>query len=171
MSTFEQQVQRYQDRVYGFAYYFLNNREAAEDVTQDVLLCFWENRGEVDPERVQAWLMQVTRNTCIDRLRRRKTQRKVMDVSTDALRRAASRRSSPAEDAEAADFRRHLQTALSQIDEPYRSVVILREVQNLKYKEISEALDMPLNTVKVYVHRGRKKLRHHLAEVLNYEVA
>ena len=171
MSTFEQQVRRYQNHVYGFAYYFLNNREAAEDVTQDVLLCFWENYEEVDSERVRAWLMQVTRNACIDRLRKRKTQRKVMEVNTDNLRRAASRRASPAEDAEAADFRRHLQVALSQIDEPYRSVIILREVQNLKYKEISEALDMPLNTAKVYVHRGRKKLRHHLADVLNHEVA
>ena len=171
MSEFEQQVRQYQDRVFGFAQYFLKNREAAQDVTQDVLIRFWEHHDEVDDDRTLGWLLRVTRNACIDELRKRKTRRNAITVNTDGLDRASSPAPSPAADAAASDFRDHLEGALDEVDEPYRSVIILREIQNLKYREISEALDMPMNTVKVYVHRGRKKLRKQLAEVIEHETA
>lgn len=171
MSDFEQQVRQYQDRVFGFAQYFLKNREAAQDVTQDVLIRFWEHHDDVDDDRALGWLLRVTRNACIDALRKRKTRRNAITVNTDGLDRATSPAPSPAADAEASDFRDHLEQALDDVDEPYRSVIILREIQNLKYREISEALDMPMNTVKVYVHRGRKKLRKQLTEVIDHENA
>lgn len=171
MSDFEQQVRQYQDRVFGFAQYFLKHREAAQDVTQDVLIRFWEHHDEIDDERALGWLLRVTRNACIDALRKRKTRRNALTVNTDGLDRAVSPATSPAADAEAADFRHHLEQALDDVDEPYRSVVILREIQHLKYREISEALDMPMNTVKVYVHRGRKKLREQLTDVIDHENA
>ena len=171
MSTFEQQVRQYQDRVYGFAQYYLKNREAAQDVTQDVLIRFWEHHDEVDSNKTLGWLLRVTRNACIDELRKRKTRRNAMTVDTDGLDHASGSRPSPAADAEASDFREHLESALDEVDEPYRSVIILREIQNLKYKEISDALDMPMNTVKVYVHRGRKKLRNQLSQVTHHEVS
>lgn len=171
MSDFEQQVRQYQDRVFGFAQYFLKSREAAQDVTQDVLIRFWEHRDEVDDDRTLGWLLRVTRNACIDALRKRKTRRNAITVNTDGLDRATSAAPSPAADAEAVDFREHLKRALADVDEPYRSVIILREIQHLKYREISDALDMPMNTVKVYVHRGRKKLRAQLTEVIDHENA
>jgi len=171
VSDFEQQVRQYQDRVFGFAQYFMKNREAAQDVTQDVLIRFWEHHDEVDDERTLGWLLRVTRNACIDALRKRKTRRNAITVNTDGLDRAQSTKRAPDDEAEAADFRDHIEEALDQVDEPYRSVIILREIQNLKYREISDALDMPMNTVKVYVHRGRKKLRKQLAEVIEHETA
>ena len=72
---------------------------------------------------------------------------------------------------ETADFSDVLQQALEELTEPYRSIVILREVQQLKYEEISEALELPLNTIKVYLHRGRRKLRIALQEYRNDESA
>ncbi len=171
MSTFEQQVRQYQDRVYGFAQYYLKNREVAQDVTQDVLIRFWEHHDEINSNKALGWLLRVTRNACIDELRKRKTRRNALTVDTDGLEHASGSHPSPADDAEAADFREHLEDALDEVDEPYRSVIILREIQNLKYKEISDALDMPMNTVKVYVHRGRKKLRNQLSQVTHHEVS
>lgn len=171
MSHFEQQVRQYQDRVFGFAQYFMKSREAAQDVTQDVLIRFWEHHEDVDEDRALGWLLRVTRNACIDALRKRKTRRNAVTVDTEGLDRATSTRTAPDAEAEAADFRDHLEEALDHVDEPYRSVIILREIQNLKYREISEALDMPMNTVKVYVHRGRKKLRKQLAELIEHETA
>lgn len=171
VTDFEQQVRRYQDRVFGFAQYFLKDREAAQDVTQDVLIRFWEHRDEVDDDHTLGWLLRVTRNACIDALRKRKTRRNALTINTDGLNRAKDPSPSPSAHAEASDFRAHLEQALDEVDEPYRSVVILREIQHLKYREISEALDMPMNTVKVYVHRGRKKLRKQLAEVIEHETA
>lgn len=166
---FERSVQRYQHRIYGFAVYFLGDRIEAQDVTQDVLLRLWQHRSEIEEDRVFGWLLRVTRNACVDALRKRKTRRNIMTPDTDALGYAAGADPMPDACAEAADFQGHLGRALSRIAEPYRSIVILREVQELKYEEISGAMNLPLNTVKVYLHRGRKMLREHLSEVMHRE--
>lgn len=166
---FERRVHQYQDRIYGFACYFLGDREAAQDVTQEVLIRFWKHCGEVDDERALGWLLRVARNACIDALRRRKAAHRVMRTDDEYIEDAPSGWASPAEATEASDFQRHLRRALERLDDPYRSIVILREVQEMKYEEISGALDLPLNTVKVYLHRGRKMLRQQLSEVMNRE--
>ncbi|WP_028567215.1 RNA polymerase sigma factor [Salisaeta longa] len=171
VDAFEQQVHQYRDRVYGFACYFLKDKVAAQDITQDVFIRFWEHHDDIDTDRALGWLMRVTRNACIDLHRKRKTRRNAVTVNSENVGRAESPAPSPQADAEAVDFQQHLDAALDRIDEPYRSVVAMREIQRLKYKEIAEALDMPINTVKVYIHRGRKKLRHQLSEVLDHETA
>ena len=171
VDSFEQQVHQYQDRIYGFACSFLKDQAAAQDVTQDVFIKYWEHYDDIDEDRALGWLMRVTRNACIDVFRKRKTRRRSVTVNSENLDRAESVQPSPHADAEATDFEEHLNEALDRINEPYRSVVMLREIQNLKYKEIANALDMPINTVKVYIHRGRKKLRKQLAEVFEHETA
>jgi RNA polymerase sigma-70 factor (ECF subfamily) len=171
VNDFEKQVHQYQDRIYGFACYFLKDQTVAQDITQDVFIKFWEHYDDIDRDRALGWLLKVTRNACIDQIRKRKTRRKSVTVDSENLNRAESQGPSPLAETQASDFDEHLNAALDNIDEPYRSVVVLREVQDLKYKEIAEALDMPLNTVKVYIHRGRKKLRNQLAEVLDHEAA
>ena len=166
---FERHVRKYQHRVFGFAVYFLGDRTEAEDVTQDVLLRLWQHRDNVDEDRLLGWLLRVTRNACVDALRKRKAQRNVMTSDTEALAYTPDADPMPDACAEAADFQRRLERALNRIAEPYRSIVILREVQELKYEEISGAMNLPLNTVKVYLHRGRKMLREQLSEVMHRE--
>ena len=161
----------YQDRVYGLAVYLLRDRVEAADVTQDVLLRLWRHRERIDEDRMLGWLLRVTRNACIDVLRKRKARRNVETLVPEDFGEGVSDEPRPDAHAEASDFEGHLGRALAQIPDPYRSIVILREVQELKYEEISGAMDMPLNTVKVYLHRGRKMLRKHLSEVIHYEPA
>lgn len=168
---FEKQVRLYRHRVYGFAVYFLGKKAEAEDVTQEVLLKLWEHQDKLDEDRLLGWLLRVTRNACVDALRKRKAYRNIVAPAPDDLGRAPGVEPMPDDDAEAADFQQHLRRALCRLDEPYRSIVILREVQDLKYEEISGAMNLPLNTVKVYLHRARKKLRDELSEVLEYETA
>jgi RNA polymerase sigma-70 factor (ECF subfamily) len=57
---------------------------------------------------------------------------------------------------------RQVKRALDELAEPYKTVVVLREIQGMTYEKVSQALEMPLNTVKVYLHRGRRKLREAL---------
>jgi len=166
-ATFRAQVNAHEDRIYRFARSMLKDGVTAQDVTQDVLITLWEHREDLDPDRLLPWLLRVTRNACIDHLRRRQTRHDTLTVDTDGLRDAASSRPGPDAATEAADFEARVHDALEEVDEPYRSVVELRELQDLKYKEIADALDMPLNTVKVYIHRGRKKLRRHLSDRLD----
>ena len=161
---FERYVHQYQDRIFGFACYFLGSRDDAKDITQDVLIRLWHHRSEVDAERLLPWLMRVTRNACIDYTRRRKHTYEVNDKDLDGWAEVGG--GSPADDLEEAEGVRMLEAAIEQMPEPYRSIVVLREIQHLKYEEISGAMDMPLNTVKVYIHRGRKMLREQLSEVL-----
>lgn len=162
-------VRKYQHRIYGFAVYFLGDRTEAEDVAQDVLLRLWQHRDDIEEERLLGWLLRVTRNACVDALRRRKVKHAVMTSDADVYGLAEGTEPYPDSYAEAVDFQEHLRRALDRIAEPYRSIVILREVQELKYEEISGVLNLPLNTVKVYLHRGRKMLREQLSEVLHRE--
>lgn len=160
---FERYVHRYQDRIFGFACYFLGSREDAKDITQDVLIRLWHHRGDVDTTRLLPWLMRVTRNACIDHTRGRRHTYEVNGQDVDAWAEGVC--GSPVDHLLDAENVRTLEAAIEQLPEPYRSVVILREIQNMKYEEISGAMDMPLNTVKVYIHRGRKMLREQLSEV------
>ena len=166
---FEHQVKLHKDRVYGFAFHYLGNREEAEDVTQEVFIRLWKHRENIDEEKPLGWLLRVTRNASVDAIRRRKTYQNSVSVNTELLDFAQGQNPLPDSDAEASDFRQHLLKAVEELAEPYRSIVILREIQELKYQEICDSLDLPLSTVKVYLHRARKILRNQLQEVLQRE--
>ncbi len=136
-----------------------------------VLLKLWNHRDTVEEDRLLAWLLRVTRNACIDQLRRRRSYRNVVATDTEQVDLAEGHHPATDAAAEQAVFNVHLQKALDSIKEPYRSIVILREIEDMKYDEICEALSLPLTTVKVYLHRARKMLRTKLNEVLHGELA
>lgn len=162
---YQQLVSQHRDRIFTFAFYTLRHREDAEDVTQDVLIRLWNHRQRLDGDRVGAWLSRVTRNACYDVSRRRRVRNAVHPSDPEPqLERATCVEPTPDRTAEAAEFRRHLQSALRDMSEPYRSIVIMREIQSCSYQEIADALERPLNTIKVYLHRARRMLRHALAE-------
>jgi RNA polymerase sigma-70 factor (ECF subfamily) len=164
-STFEVTVERYQRKVYSFAHYLLSNREEAEDVTQEVLLRYWRHRPGVADESTGAWLLRVTRNACYDLLRRRRSAAALgteTGLDEEAAEEVPSAEPDPESRVQSADFRRRLLGALDQLGEPYKSIVLLREVQGLPHREIGEALGIPENTVRVHLHRGRLKLRERL---------
>jgi RNA polymerase sigma-70 factor (ECF subfamily) len=164
-AEFEAVVDRCQRNVYTYATYLLRDPGAAEDLTQEVFLRLWRHWGRVDLERVEAWLTRVTRNLCYDRWRLKRTEtRYVIAPAEGEMDSAVDRGAGPQQLAEATDFREHLESALATLSEPSQSVLVLREILGFKYTEISEALELPLNTVKVYLHRGRKKLRERLTE-------
>ena len=170
MRRFRKLVEIHKDRVYSTACYLMNNREDAEDVTQEVLLRMWKNLDSLNDDRVGSWLLKVTRNACIDAHRRRKTLGKVIEVNSDGItyENAAAPDGLPDAGAEASDFQEHLRVSIAQLPEPHRSIVVCREIEEMKYEEIAEALELPLNTVKVYLHRARKMLRDQLRERLDY---
>lgn len=168
-TAFEGLAERYQDRIFSFARYLLSNREEAEEVTQEVLIRLWRHQDGLDLQRVGSWLLRVTRNACYDLLRsRRSTSRAMPQVSLEeeeAAHEVAGSERDPESLAQAADFKRALSVALAELTEPYKSVVVLHEVQGLPHAEIAEALGIPEVTVRVHLHRGRKKLREQLREV------
>lgn len=166
-TAFERHVSDHKDKVYRIARSMLEDETTAQDVTQEVLVKLWEHQDDLDEDGLGAWLTCVTRNACIDKLRARQRRHKRVRVDSDGVSRAESPGRTPDHHAETEDLRDHVLEALNRVDDPYRRVVALRELQGLKYKEIAETLDMPLNTVKVYIHRGRKRLRAQLDRILD----
>lgn len=162
---FRKMAEEYSDRIYTFAYYSLRSREEAEDVTQEVLVKLWRHAEEIDPGKLTAWVMKVARHTVIDAARRSRTKAAVIadgiDIET-AEATSDSFRSSAANTLETTELRGVLTAALSDIEEPYRSIIVMREVQGMTYADIADCLEMPLNTIKVYLHRGRRRLRETL---------
>ena len=172
MEEFEKLVDRFSNRIYSFAFYYLGNREMAEDVTQEVLLRLWRKHNTIENGMLQAWVTRVTKNAAIDAQRRKKSYRAVVagnQCEAGDLENAVDGRANPAREAEQTDFKHKLEEALTTISEPYRSILILREIQDLKYDQIAESLGLPMNTVKVYLHRARKMLREHLSKVVDYD--
>ena len=164
--SFQRLCDEQRDRIYTFACYYLGNREDAEDATQDVLVRLWRNWQRLPAGQLPAWITRVTRNASLDALRRRGSYRSVVrqEGGEDEVARAAASGPDPAALTEAAEFRARLERALEKLPEAHRAVVVLREIQGLGYQEIAAALDLPLNTVKVYLHRGRRALREELRD-------
>jgi RNA polymerase sigma-70 factor (ECF subfamily) len=111
--------------------------------------------------------MRTTRNACIDRLRRRRLTR-LLFPSPSEPEQFAETTADPATGPDGRLEQRRLGgrllEAVRELREPHRSVVILREIQGLTYQQIAESLELPINSVKVYLHRGRKALRERLGE-------
>ncbi|MFQ6093620.1 MAG: RNA polymerase sigma factor [bacterium] len=159
---FERVVRQYKDLIYSYAYYFSGTREDAEDLTQEVLLRIWQSLDSIRVGPTKSWVSKVTRNLCIDWARRKRT-RLDSPISLEARNRDEGLRAPLVEpSAERADLRRRIEGAIARLPEKLRTVIILREIGDLKYEEISQVLDMPLNSVKSYIHRGRRLLRERL---------
>jgi RNA polymerase sigma-70 factor (ECF subfamily) len=158
---FQRLAREHGGRIYTFALHALRSREDAEDVTQEVLVRLWRHQENVDPARLSAWVMRVTRNLVIDTSRRRRMRASVFADGSDVETVAGAVAGDPAcsDGAERGELRTLLEAAVAALDEPYRSIVILRDVQDRSYNEIAEAMEMPLGTIKVYLHRARRRLR------------
>lgn len=165
-------IMEHAGRVFTLAVYMLGDHGEAEDVTQEVLIRAWQSAHEVAPDRLGAWLLRVARNRCIDHLRTRRSRWAGLREAAGAAV-ASARDSAPDPEALAwgSDLRAALGRALAELAEPFRSVVILREIQGLSYREISDALELPLATVRVTLHRGRRRLRDALREEYRHVAA
>ena len=168
---FDAAVATHGRKVHTLAVYLLADREEAEDVTQEVLMRLWRRGHEVEPTKIGPWLLRVTRNACIDVVRHRKRAGRVdIDDENESVEVLATA-PGPEVLARASELGGHILRALESLSEPGRSVVILREVQGLSYREIGEVMEMPLSSVRVTLHRGRRRLREHLRKVHGHAAA
>lgn len=170
---FENAARRWQRRIFTFAAYFLGDAAEAEEITQEVLLRLWHHPDMLASDRLEAWLLRVTRNLCVDRFRTLRSESNVIDRSTpaDTAGTQFDHGPSPERAAAAAQLRRRIAVALSLLPEPQRSVVILREIHGLSYDDIADAVQISLPNVKVSLHRGRRRLRERLEEVHDHVAA
>ena len=155
-------------RVYGLCYRFTGNPADAEDLTQDVFLKIYSNLGSFDLTRgsLQVWITTMTRNLLVDNFRRTRNQRATSSLddgweSAEELKpidRLTSRGVSPHESAAKMELAKMVQDALARVPVDLREAVILRDLQDMDYKEIAQVLGIPEGTVKSRISRGRAEL-------------
>ncbi|GAA6136919.1 sigma-70 family RNA polymerase sigma factor [Arenicella sp. 4NH20-0111] len=150
-------VDQHQQRIYSQAFYVLSDRSDAEDATQEAFERLWSTMHdkEFDTESAKAWLLHVVRNICIDKLRRRKP---TTDTELDEFENEGSH-SQPVSQLMSKQVSSWLSTAIEKLKEPYRSLIILADLQQRSIKDVARSLDLNENQAKVYIHRGRKQLR------------
>ena len=151
--------QRHSDEIYRFARSLLANQADAEDATQEVLLRLWNHLPKMYPFNLRAWLLRTTRCYCLDEIRRRTNRAAPMLLDDEIL--AEQPDELAVNPSVAADSKFRLEQArklLLKLPENLRSVFVLYEVNGLRYREIAEVLEMPINSVKVYLSRAREKL-------------
>jgi RNA polymerase sigma-70 factor (ECF subfamily) len=158
-TCFEQVMERHRHRVYTLACYSLGCPQDAEDVAQEVFVRLWRNWGTMEIERVEGWLIRVTTNACLDLRRKRATRKRAAgSYAPHVLDASPSVAGDPGEAAASSELQARVAEAITRLKEPYRAILILREIEGLPYLDISDALEMPMPSVKVNLHRARAKL-------------
>ncbi len=150
-------VNQHQQRVYSLAKHMLGDASEAEDVCQEVFERLWNNIGTVVMEEARLWLLQVARNRCIDYLRKR---RDMQELSEDLA--CEVKGNSPSGHFAKNELSQWLQNAIAKLKEPYKSLIMMADLQQLSIKEIVGKTELSENQIKVYVHRARKQLRARL---------
>jgi RNA polymerase sigma-70 factor (ECF subfamily) len=167
-SAWAELVRAQHRRVYGLCYRFTGNPADAEDLTQDVFLKIYSNLASFDLNRgsLQVWIATMTRNLLVDNFRRTRNQRATSSLddgweSADELKpidRLTARGVSPLEAAASNELAKMVQDALARVSVDLREAVILRDLQDMDYKEIACVLGIPEGTVKSRISRGRAEL-------------
>jgi len=143
----------------------MKNKMDADDVSQEVLIKIWQNIDKFNFLSAKMWIIRTTHNLCIDYLRKQKSVRNYSYSIDDFSIEDESRRNTITDPSIIAHFSlmsKKIKEAVENLPEKLRSVFVLYEIQKFKYKEISKILDIPLNSVKVYLLRARKKLQEEL---------
>ena len=168
-AAWEEIVRTYHRRIYNICYRFSGSAEDSEDLTQDVFIKLYRTLGTWDQSKgaFATWLTSITRNLLVDHFRRSKQDRATdsLDAPTgpedDAL--ALAERlpdSAPSADArvQTQQAQKMVHLALQKLSPELREAVILRDLQDMDYREIAVILKVPEGTVKSRINRGRTEL-------------
>jgi RNA polymerase sigma-70 factor (ECF subfamily) len=157
--AWEALVRQFQTRVYAVAYHYLKNSDDARDLAQDIFVRVYRKLDRFDgTSSFLAWLLKLSRNAAIDRLRRRAARPPASDLQVGETIELVSDQPSPEEQAGREARRNLLYRALAGMSENNREIILLREIQGLKLEEIASLLDVPLGTVKSRSSRARLEL-------------
>jgi RNA polymerase sigma-70 factor (ECF subfamily) len=153
-------VRQHWRKVFNVAYKFVGRHEEAEDLTQDIFLKIFRSLSTFDRRaNFQTWLVSVSRNLCIDYYRSVRKERETIDRHVTAEDAApVARDAGPLAALEQRDLASHLRRALHTLPDSLRTAVVMRDLQELSYQEISDALGLPEGTVKSRINRGRREL-------------
>ncbi len=175
--AYRELVRRYERPVFSLVYRMVRDRELAEDLTQDTFVKVLSHIEKYRSEfKFSSWLFKIANNVAIDHLRRRQLNTVSLDgsphsTSSDMTEATSfelpNNNETPLQELEARELGSEIERAIGRLRPDYRSCILLRHVEDKSYEEIAATLDLPLGTVKTYIHRARHELRElleHLRE-------
>lgn len=169
MAAFTELVNLYKQRIFAYSYRMVGNTQDAEDVAQETFLRVYRHLASYDPQRrFSTWVYAIANNLCIDQLRRRHPTISLdqpLNDEGDLFFEPAATDGNPEYEVEQMELHQMVELAIASLPESYRSVIVLRHLQNLSYEEISRVLDLPLNTVKTRIFRAREALCKRLRDL------
>jgi RNA polymerase sigma-70 factor, ECF subfamily len=161
--AFGEIVRRWERRIFALAYGMLGREEDARDATQETFLAAFRNlRGFRGEARVSSWLHRIAVNQCITRQRRAKVRSESAledEQEKNAGSFAAPLRLSPVRITESTQITDAVRRAVNSLPLELRQIVVMKEFEELTFKEISDILDVPLSTVKSRLYTALKQLQ------------
>ena len=168
-AAYRELIRRYERPVFSLVFRMVRDRELAEDLAQDTFIKVLQHIDRYRPEfKFSSWLFKIANNVAIDHLRRRQLDTVSMDgsphaMTADAVQATSFDVSGHDESAldrlEARELGSAIEDAIARLRPEYRACILLRHVEDKSYEEIAATLDLPLGTVKTYIHRARHELR------------
>jgi RNA polymerase sigma-70 factor, ECF subfamily len=176
--AFDRFVEHFRAKIFHYSWLMCGQREDAEEVSQETLLKVFENFDRLrEPERVRPWVFQIAKNACL--MKRRKSifapsKELSLEEFLPAMGHEDGHRKLQIADWSAlpdrqllrGEMKSVLDRAIAELPENYKSVVLLRDIEELSTEETAQVLDLTANVVKTRLHRGRLAIRHKLDEYL-----
>ncbi len=169
-------IHRFEKPVFSLIYRMVRDRELAEDLSQEAFVRTLNNLRRYDPAyKFSSWLFKIAYNLTIDHLRKKELEVVSIQGAPDAVtpdQQAATsialetRDERPDQLFEARSLGSEIETAIDRLRPEYRTAILLRHVEGHSYEEIAEIMDVPLGTVKTYIHRARGELKIALLHLL-----
>ncbi|HUR92411.1 MAG TPA: sigma-70 family RNA polymerase sigma factor [Gemmatimonadaceae bacterium] len=174
-AAFRELLRRYERPVFSLVFRMVRDRDTAEDLAQESFIKVLNNIDRYRPEfKFSSWLFKIANNVAIDHLRKRTVDTVSLEGSRYATTTAeaestaipvASKDQSALEEMESRELGGAIEKAVAALRPEYRACILLRHVEDRSYEEIAATLDLPLGTVKTYIHRARHELRKALEDV------
>ncbi len=174
-AAYRELIRRYERPLFSLLYRMVRDRELAEDLAQETFVKALNAIESYRPEyKFSSWIFKIANNAAIDHLRRRELDTLSLEGSPhaetpEAVQATAlqigDRHESPLDEVEARELGGQIEQAIARLRPEYRSCILLRHVEGRAYEEIAEILNLPLGTVKTYIHRARNELRQALAHL------
>jgi RNA polymerase sigma-70 factor (ECF subfamily) len=171
-AAYRELIRRYERPVYSLIYRMVRDATAAEDLAQDAFIKVLNHIDKYRPEfKFSSWLFKIANNIAIDHLRRRHVDTISMDGSPNATSASdveatsfeiADQGENALDEMTARELGSAIERAIASLRPEYRNCIMLRHVEGRSYEEIAATLDLPLGTVKTYIHRARHQLREAL---------
>lgn len=175
-SAFRELLSRYERPVFSLVVRMVRNPSVAEDLAQEAFIKAFHALDRYDPSyKFSNWIFKIANNLTIDHLRRRELDTVSLDEAPgDAGNRGGDeglrmqipdRGETPEAYTESRELGGRIEAAIGRLRPEYRAAILLRHVEGHAYDEIADIMELPLGTVKTYIHRGRSELKDMLQEV------